>query len=78
MGGNPKIPIVEGEQSLPELESILLESTGYQIVGASSSAEAPAIAARQRPDPVPLDIARTRPLQPVQVTGMIARLLGEQ
>ncbi len=126
MGGSPKkILIVEDEQVLLKLESMLLKSKGYQVIGTSDGAEALAVAARERPDLVLLDVmlpgmdgfqvcrrlkeapetrdipvvmltARTRqddvargravgaceyiskPFQSAQVTGVIARLLGER
>ncbi len=57
MGASPKkILIVEDEQTLLKLESILLRSKGYHVVGASNGLEALAIAARERPDLVLLDV----------------------
>lgn len=51
-----KILIVEDEKSLLKLESILLKSKGYQVIGASSGTEALALVAQERPDLILLDV----------------------
>ena len=51
-----KILIVEDEESLLRLESILLTSKGYDVIGASNGQEALDAILVQRPDLVLLDI----------------------
>lgn len=51
-----KILIVEDEKTLLKLESILLKSKGYQVVGAASGTEALAVVQREKPDLVLLDV----------------------
>ncbi|MGH2688778.1 MAG: response regulator [Actinomycetota bacterium] len=57
MGENgKKILIVEDEKTLLKLESILLKSKGYRVVGATSGTEALALVQREKPDLVLLDV----------------------
>lgn len=51
-----KILIVEDEESLLKLESILLTSRGYEVVGAADGAAALEQVVAERPDLVILDI----------------------
>ena len=51
-----KILIVEDEESLLRLESILLTSKGYEVVGASNGQQALDAVLTERPDLVLLDI----------------------
>lgn len=51
-----KILIVEDEESLLKLESILLTSRGYEVVGAADGAAALEKAVSTRPDLIILDI----------------------
>ena len=51
-----KILIVEDEESLLKLESILLTSRGYEVVGAADGAVALEQVVSERPDLVILDI----------------------
>lgn len=51
-----KILIVEDEKTLLKLESILLKSKGYRVVGATSGTEALALVQREKPDLVLLDV----------------------
>jgi DNA-binding response OmpR family regulator len=55
-GNGKKILIVEDEKTLLKLESILLKSKGYRVIGATSGTEALALVARERPDLVLLDV----------------------
>jgi twitching motility two-component system response regulator PilG len=50
------ILVVEDEKTLLKLESILLKSKGYRVIGATSGTEALAIVQRERPDLVLLDV----------------------
>jgi twitching motility two-component system response regulator PilG len=54
--GKNKILIVEDEESLLRLESILLTSKGYDVVGASNGQQALDVILSDRPDLVLLDI----------------------
>ncbi len=51
-----KILLVEDEESLLKLETILLTSRGYQVVGVADGPAALAALAREKPDLVLLDI----------------------
>jgi len=51
-----KILIVEDEESLLKLESILLTSKGYEVVGATNGQAALDAVKKERPDLVLLDI----------------------
>jgi len=53
-----KILIVEDEESLLKLESILLTSKGFEVRGVSNGAEALTAIAEEAPDLVLLDIMR--------------------
>lgn len=54
--GKHKILIVEDEESLLRLESILLTSKGYEVIGARNGRQALEAVQAERPDLVLLDI----------------------
>ncbi|HEY8369544.1 MAG TPA: response regulator, partial [Thermodesulfobacteriota bacterium] len=57
MADNGKtILVVEDEKTLLKLESILLKSRGYRVVGATSGSEALALVQQEKPDLVLLDV----------------------
>ena len=51
-----KILVVEDEESLLRLESILLSSKGYNVVGVKDGKSALEMAAKEKPDLIILDI----------------------
>ncbi|HEX7125178.1 MAG TPA: response regulator [Thermodesulfobacteriota bacterium] len=57
MADNGKtILVVEDEKTLLKLESILLKSRGYRVIGATSGSEALALVQQEKPDLVLLDV----------------------
>ncbi len=58
--GNHNILIVEDEESLLKLESILLTAKGYRVIGASDGSEALEALTKEKPDLVLLDVMLPR------------------
>ncbi len=58
--GNHNILIVEDEESLLKLESILLTAKGYRVTGASDGSEALEALRKEKPDLVLLDVMLPR------------------
>jgi DNA-binding response OmpR family regulator len=58
--GNHNILIVEDEESLLKLESILLTAKGYRVIGANDGSEALEALWKEKPDLVLLDVMLPR------------------
>lgn len=58
--GNHNILIVEDEESLLKLESILLSARGYRVIGACDGSEALEALWKEKPDLVLLDVMLPR------------------
>jgi CheY-like chemotaxis protein len=56
MGGEGKILVVDDEESIREVATLLLESLGYKVVTAESGEEAVEICKKEVPDAVILDL----------------------
>lgn len=56
MAEKRKILLVDDEDDFREVTGLLLEANGYQVVTASSGADAREVAAREKPDAIVLDV----------------------